>query len=82
MEAISGLDSRGCDLTGQAVGPGHASGPAAREPRAEAQVARLKEQNKLLTEEVSKKAHSITILDQEKSALIRDLFQVCCSVVL
>ena len=65
----------------QAVGPGHASGGSGRDPRAEAQVTRLKEQNKLLTEEVSKKAHSITILDQEKSALIRDLFQVRCGVV-
>ena len=30
---------------------------------------------RLLTDEVSKKCNAISILDQEKSALIRDLFQ-------
>ena len=30
---------------------------------------------RLLTEEVSKKCTAMTVLDQEKSALIRDLFQ-------
>ena len=40
------------------------------------QISRLKDQNKLLTEEVSKKSQAITVLDQEKSALIRELFQV------
>jgi len=39
------------------------------------QITRLKEQNRMLTEEVSKKCTSITVLDQEKSALIRELFQ-------
>merc|ERR1712013_42893 len=39
------------------------------------QITRLKEQNRMLTEEVSKKCTSITVLDQEKSALIRGLFQ-------
>merc|ERR550532_2042854 len=41
----------------------------------ERQVGRLKDQNRLLTEEVSKKSRAMTVLDQEKSALIRDLFQ-------
>ncbi|CAG2101089.1 unnamed protein product [Medioppia subpectinata] len=36
---------------------------------------RLKEQNRLLTEEVSKKCDRITQLEREKSALIRELFQ-------
>ena len=31
---------------------------------------------RLLTEEVGSKSQAISILDQEKSALIRDLFQV------
>ena len=38
-------------------------------------VQRLKEQNRLLTEEVSMKSEKITILEREKSALIRELFQ-------
>jgi len=42
---------------------------------AEKQISRLKDQNRLLTEEVSKKCKAISVLDQEKSALIRDLFQ-------
>ena len=41
----------------------------------ERQIGRLKDQNRLLTEEVSKKSRAMTVLDQEKSALIRDLFQ-------
>jgi len=41
----------------------------------ERQILRLKDQNKLLTEEVSKKSNAITVLDQEKGALIRELFQ-------
>jgi len=41
----------------------------------ERQIVRLKEQNKLLTEEVGKKSTAITVLDQEKGALIRELFQ-------
>jgi len=41
----------------------------------ERQISRLKDQNKLLTEEVSKKSNAITVLDQEKGALIRELFQ-------
>jgi len=38
-------------------------------------VNRLKEQNRLLTEEVGKKCERITQLEREKSALIRELFQ-------
>lgn len=38
-------------------------------------VNRLKEQNRMLTEEVSKKCERITQLEREKSALIRELFQ-------
>ncbi len=38
-------------------------------------VNRLKEQNRLLTDEVSKKCERITQLEREKSALIRELFQ-------
>lgn len=41
----------------------------------ERQIIRLKDQNKLLTEEVGKKSNAITVLDQEKGALIRELFQ-------
>lgn len=41
----------------------------------ESQITRLKDQNRLLTDEVSKKCKAISVLDQEKSALIRDLFQ-------
>merc|ERR1712098_1043412 len=49
---------------------------AGREHRdSEKQISRLKDQNRLLTEEVSKKCKAISVLDQEKSALIRDLFQ-------
>ncbi|CAG2166792.1 unnamed protein product [Oppiella nova] len=36
---------------------------------------RLKEQNRLLTEEVSKKCERITQLEREKSSLIREIFQ-------
>lgn len=36
---------------------------------------RLKQQNHLLTEEVSKKSERITALEREKAALIRELFQ-------
>jgi len=39
------------------------------------QIARLKDQNKLLTEEVGNKSTAIAVLDQEKGALIRELFQ-------
>ena len=39
------------------------------------QVDRLKHQNKMLTEEVSKKSNVITSLEQEKSLLIRQLFE-------
>jgi len=47
-----------------------------RDPREmDRQITRLKEQNRMLTEEVSKKCTAITVLDQEKSALIRELFQ-------
>ena len=38
-------------------------------------VNKLKEQNKLLTEEVSRKCERITQLEREKSSLIRELFQ-------
>ena len=38
-------------------------------------VNRLKEQNRMLTEEVGKKGDRITQLEREKSALIRELFQ-------
>jgi len=38
-------------------------------------IQRLKEQNRLLTEEVSNKSDIITKLEREKSALIRELFQ-------
>ena len=41
----------------------------------ERQITRLKDQNRMLTDEVSKKCKAISVLDQEKSALIRDLFQ-------
>ncbi|XP_076046310.1 suppressor APC domain-containing protein 2 [Oratosquilla oratoria] len=36
---------------------------------------RLKKQNHLLTEEVSKKSDRITVLEREKAALLRELFQ-------
>ena len=60
-----------------AVGAGGSlAGLAGRDPRElDRQIARLKEQNRLLTEEVGRKCQNITVLDQEKSALIRDLFQ-------
>jgi len=59
-----------------AIGGGHPTGAAGgRQLGLEAQVERLKEQNRLLTEEVGSKSQAISILDQEKSALIRDLFQ-------
>jgi len=59
-----------------AVGGGHPTGATGgRQPGREAQVERLKEQNRLLTEEVGSKSQAISVLDQEKSALIRDLFQ-------
>jgi len=59
-----------------AVGGCHPTGAAGgRQPGLESQVERLKEQNRLLTEEVGSKSQAISILDQEKSALIRDLFQ-------
>ncbi|XP_074599545.1 uncharacterized protein LOC141853923 [Brevipalpus obovatus] len=40
-----------------------------------AAIQRLKEQNRQLTEEVGIKSEKITILEREKSALIRELFQ-------
>lgn len=40
-----------------------------------ATIQRLKEQNRMLTEEVGMKSEKITILEREKSALIRELFQ-------
>ena len=58
-----------------AVGAGW-SVTSLRDPREmDRQITRLKEQNRMLTEEVSKKCTAITVLDQEKSALIRELFQ-------
>lgn len=39
------------------------------------QIQRLKEQNRMLTEEVGRKCNGITNLEQEKSVLIRQLFQ-------
>merc|ERR1712039_656067 len=39
------------------------------------QIHRLKEQNRMLTEEVGRKCNAITNLEQEKSVLIRQLFQ-------
>jgi hypothetical protein len=39
------------------------------------QIQRLKDQNKMLTEEVGRTSNFITNLEQEKSALIRQLFQ-------
>jgi len=58
-----------------AVGAG-GSMVSLRDPREmDRQITRLKEQNRMLTEEVSKKCTAITVLDQEKSALIRELFQ-------
>merc|ERR1712002_29985 len=58
-----------------AVGSG-GSMTSLRDPKEmDRQITRLKEQNRMLTEEVSKKCTSITVLDQEKSALIRELFQ-------
>jgi hypothetical protein len=58
-----------------AVGAG-GSMHSLRDPKEmDRQITRLKEQNRMLTEEVSKKCTSITVLDQEKSALIRELFQ-------
>jgi len=58
-----------------AVGAG-GSMTSLRDPREmDRQITRLKEQNRMLTEEVSKKCTAITVLDQEKSALIRELFQ-------
>ncbi|XP_045596534.1 suppressor APC domain-containing protein 2 [Procambarus clarkii] len=38
-------------------------------------VGRLKDQNHLLTEEVSSKSERITVLEREKAALLRELFQ-------
>jgi len=62
-----------------AVGVGHpgggGGGGGGRQQGLESQVERLKEQNRQLTEEVGAKSQAISILDQEKSALIRDLFQ-------
>jgi len=58
-----------------AVGAG-GSMTSLRDPKEmDRQITRLKEQNRMLTEEVSKKSTAITVLDQEKSALIRELFQ-------
>lgn len=58
-----------------AVGAGGTIGGHSKDKDVEKQVARLKDQNRLLTDEVSKKCKAIAVLDQEKSALIRDLFQ-------
>lgn len=58
-----------------AVGSGSGHGQTKDQKDLETQVSRLKDQNRLLTDEVSKKCNAISILDQEKSALIRDLFQ-------
>ncbi len=44
------------------------------------QIHRLKEQNKMLTEEVGRKSNFITNLEQEKSVLIKQLFQARSAV--
>ena len=44
-------------------------------PVMERQIQRLKDQNRMLTEEVGRKSNHITNLEQEKSALIKQLFQ-------
>ncbi|XP_061590102.1 suppressor APC domain-containing protein 2 isoform X2 [Cololabis saira] len=46
--------------------------PAAAPPQA---IQRLKDQNRLLTQEVTEKSERITQLEQEKSALIKQLFE-------
>lgn len=38
-------------------------------------VNKLREHNRLLTDEVSKKSERVTVLEREKAALIRELFQ-------
>lgn len=58
-----------------AVGSGGSVGVSKEQKDMEKQISRLKDQNRMLTDEVSKKCKSIAVLDQEKSALIRDLFQ-------
>ena len=57
---------------------GQATPPSATPPQLslmERQIERLKQQNKLLTVEVGRKSNFITNLEQEKSLLIRQLFQ-------
>ncbi|KAE8582194.1 hypothetical protein XENTR_v10019991 [Xenopus tropicalis] len=54
--------------------PSTHAGPAPAPPGQQA-VTMLKEQNRLLTKEVSEKSDRITQLEQEKSALIKQLFE-------
>ncbi|XP_071449890.1 suppressor APC domain-containing protein 2 [Hetaerina americana] len=50
--------------------------PQSENPQSNLLVERLKHQNHLLTEEVSKKSERITGLEREKTLLIRELFQL------
>ncbi|KAK8379146.1 hypothetical protein O3P69_019171 [Scylla paramamosain] len=56
----------------------HKMGPplvSARQQEEQRLVTKLKEQNHQLTEEVSNKSERIAILEREKAALLRELFQ-------
>ncbi|KAK4315825.1 hypothetical protein Pmani_012981 [Petrolisthes manimaculis] len=55
--------------------PQPSSASAGEAEERERMVVRLKEQNHLLTEEVSNKSERITVLEREKAALLRELFQ-------
>ena len=45
------------------------------DPSSERRISRLQDQNRMLTDEVGRKSQLITALEEEKRALIRQLFQ-------
>jgi hypothetical protein len=50
------------------------------DPSSERRISRLQDQNRMLTEEVGRKSQLITALEEEKRALIRQLFQQSSSM--
>ncbi|KAG7157559.1 suppressor APC domain-containing protein 2-like [Homarus americanus] len=79
MEATEhGLPSHMNLAISTTTGSHRSTGARGQGPEPEEQervVGRLKDQNHLLTEEVSSKSERITVLEREKAALLREIFQ-------
>ncbi|KAL2100405.1 hypothetical protein ACEWY4_004799 [Coilia grayii] len=69
--SCSGMQSLSPGAQPTTISPG-AQPPTTAAPQA---IQRLKDQNRLLTQEVTEKSERITQLEQEKSALIKQLFE-------